>query len=359
MDREPVINLVSNFDAKLGTEVSFVYLGSKKITKNKISIRENYSLSPVVFENEVTKFDKTNKIPPNVLTNGKSYKMKVCTYTEDDGWGEWSAETSFLCLSTPNITFDNIDNKNFIYNDDVMMSAIYRQEQGERVLSYQFALLDQNKVTITNYPTRIPNPATPTIFTERISGLVKGKLYYITCSVITKNGLSYTEIKEFIPQFIAPSVNSILEVNNSDESGQVLVQAYLKQMLGTQVKPYVPYAPNDNPENFVFIGNEWIVIPPEMPLYFTDLGMAKSSDWMAKVWCKNVLNGVMLEFSRIYGQETKMKFIKYDDYIVCEKEMNGIKSRTRSNIVNGLGLKEFYLYIKVIEFRVEMVITPK
>lgn len=359
MDQKPVINLITNFDAKIGTTINFVYLGSKKTTRNGISIREDTNQGAVVYTSEVTKFDKNYDIPAGALTNGQSYKIKVRVYTEEDGWGEWSLEASFICLATPKITFDNIDNKKFIYNDDVMMVAIYRQEQGERVINYKFSLLDQNKVPISVYPTRIPDPSSPTVFQERVDGLVKGQLYYISCNVITKNGLNYTEIKEFIPQYIAPSVNSILEVSNHDDSGQVLVQAYLKQLLGTQVKPYIPYAANDNPENYVYIGGEWIVIPPEMPLYFTRLGMAKASDWMAKIWCKNVINGVMLDFSKEYGEDVHMKFIKYDDYIVCEKELNGIRSRTRSNIVEGLGLKEFFLYIKVIEFRVEMVIVPK
>ena len=92
---------------------------------------------------------------------------------------------------------------------------------------------------------------------------------------------------------------------------------------------------------------------------YTRLGMAKASDWITKVWCKNVLNGTMFRFAEEENGGVHINFVKHDDYITCEKEYMGVKSRTKSNVVTGLGLKEFYLYIKIIEYRVQMKIVPK
>lgn len=355
----PFLNIIDNFDANFDYTMYFSYLGSSRMIKNKLSIRESNS-DKSVYERESTKFDKSHVVPKGVLVNGKSYKAKISIMQETgEEWTGWSPEVEFLCLSTPVIVFDNIDHQRFVYNDDVMMTAIYRQEQGEKVEAFQFVLMDENKVPLTEFPTRIPNPRTPSILQERVSGLVKGRLYYLSCKVITTNGINYTEFQEFIPQFIAPTVNGIVQVSNQGDSGQVLVQAFLKQMLGTQAKAYVPYADDDGEWNYVFLNDDWIVIPPDMPLVFTRLGMAKSSDWIGKIWCKNVPNGLMLDFSRELGEETHIKFYKHDEYITCEKEFAGIKSRTKSNTVKGLKLKEFYLYIKVIEYRVQMKIVPK
>ncbi|MBO1087236.1 hypothetical protein [Enterococcus mundtii] len=356
---KPYLNLIENFDATQEYVVYFTYLGSSRMIRNKLSIRETNSDLPV-YERESTKFDKNHIIPAGVLQNGKSYKAKIQVMQEvGEEWTGWSPEVEFLCLSTPVITFDNIDNQKFVYNDDIMMTAIYRQEQGEKVETFQFTLMDSNKVPITEYPVRFPDLRTPSIFQERMSGLVKGRLYYVSCRVITANGINHFELKEFIPQYIAPTVNGIVQVSNQDQSGQVLVQSFLKQMLGTQAKAYVPYADDDGEWNYVFLDKNWIVIPPNMPLVFTRLGMAKSSDWVAKVWCKNIPNGLMFDFSRELGEDIHMKFYKHDDYITCEKEYLGIKSRTKSNTVKGLNLKEFYMYIRVIEYRVQIKIVPK
>lgn len=355
---KPYINLIENFDAKNRYTVTYTYLGSERITTNQLQIREAVSGSEPIYDRVSTRFDKNHTVPENILTNGKSYWAKLRVQLNENNWSDWSSEIEFMCLATPVLTFDSLDEKNYVYNNDVSMSVIYRQEQGERVETYQFTLMSQNKTPITKYPTRIPDTANPNVFTERMSNLVKGRLYYVGVRITTRNGINYYETHEFIPHFVTPSLEGIVEVKNNGDAGQVLVQSYLKQMLGTQTKPFIPSAPTDTPDNYTYIDGEWIIIPKEMPLMYTRLGMAKASDFITKVWCKNVLNGEMLYFTEENGGGVGMKFIKHDDYITCEKEYLGIKSRTRSNIVENLGLKEFYLYIKVVEYRIEMKIVP-
>lgn len=356
---QPYINYIDNFDAKKDYTIEYTYLGSERILTNQLSIRENKLNSTAIYNRESTKFDKSHLVPKGTLTNGKNYIAKIRVKISETTWSDWSPEVPFICLSTPTLSFETLDNKNYIYNDDVMMNIIYRQEQGEKIETYQITLMDQNKVPITLYPVRFPNPATPNTLTERVNGLVKGRLYYIGCRVTTKNGINYFETHEFIPHYVAPSISGVINVSSQPENGQILIQSFLKQLLGTQTKPFIPDADNSEPENYVYLNDEWVVIPPDKPLMYKDLGMAKASDWVAKIWCKNIPNGTFLDFERVNNEPVGMKFIKYDDYITCEKEYLGLKSRTKSNTVIGLGLNEFYLYIKVIEFRVQMTIIPK
>lgn len=350
--------MIENFDATKEYVVSYTYLGAQRITTNQLQIREAVSGSKPMYDRSLTRFDKNHTVQKDVLQNGKSYWARVRVQLDEKNWSDWSAETEFMCLRTPTLTFDSLDDKNYIYNNDVQMAVIYRQEQGERVETYQFTLLNQNKTPLHKYPTRIPEPTSPNVFTERISDLVKGKLYYVGVRITTVNGINYYETHEFIPHFVTPSLDGIVAVKNNGNDGQVLVQSFLKQMLGTQTKPFIPNGLNDSPLNYTFMNNEWIIIPQEMPLMFTRLGMAKASDFVVKVWCQNILNGTMLYFTEELGGGVPMKFVKHDNYITCEKEYHGIKSRTKSNTVDNLGLGEFYLYIKVIEFRVEMKIVP-
>ena len=355
---QPYINIVENFDANLDYVITYNYLGSERITTNEIQIREAVSGSLSVYTRESTKFDKNHLVPALSLLNGKTYWAKIRVKINETTWSEWSPEVEFMCLRKPNITFDSLDEKGYIYNNDIMMTAVYRQEQGERVETYQFTLMNQNKVPVTTYPVRIPDVSSPSVFTERISDLIKGRIYYIGCRVKTKNGINHFEVHEFIPHFVTPSLDGIVTVRNNSEEGQVLVQSYLKQMLGTQTKPFIPNAETDNSNNYTFMSGDWVIIPAEKPLMYTRLGMAKSSDWIMKVWCKNVLDGLMFDFSEQMGNGVHMRFYKNGEFITCEKEYNGVKSRAKSNMVYKLGLKEFFMYVKVVEYRVEIDIVP-
>ena len=361
---QPYINQVNNFDATQDYVIEYTYLGSERVLTNEVSIREDVKNSVAVYTRQSTKFDKIHTVAGGSLINGKNYliKLRVRLGTledEEGGWSDWSPELRFVCLATPTFIFSNLDKNSYVYNNDVMMQVIYRQEQGEKVETYQFSLLDQNKSPLTIFPTRTPNETSPNVLEERFNNLVKGRLYYIKCQVVTRNGINFFDTHQFVPHFASPSLDGIVETQNQSESGQILVQSFLKQTLGIQTRPFVVGENNNDSDNYTYLGNDWVVIPPDKPLKYTSMGMAKASDWVAKVWCKNILNGVFLDFEREDNNGIGLKFYKHDEYITCEKENLGFKSRTISNIVPNLKLKEFYLYIKVVEFRVLMEIVPK
>lgn len=350
---QPILNYIANFDANNEHTLSFVYLGAERTSTHMVSIREDKPNSKPVYEKTVINYDKEHILDEKTLKNGYSYLAKVRVKIGEE-WSEWSPEIKFMCLDTPVIEFDMIDKKNFIYTNDVQFNAVYRQAQSESVVSYQYTLYDQQHVVVKGYPTRTPNPLSPNIFTERISDLIKGKLYYVAVKVVTKHGLVHVHEQQFTPQYIVPSISGILQPKLNEKDAQITIEAFLKQMLGTPVKPFIPNRPTDSDDHYTYWQNDYVVIPKDNPLMFTKLGMAKASDFVVKLWCMDVSNGVMLDWSPELGKGTHIKFIKHDDYITCEKQFGKIKSRTRSNIVEGLGLKPFYLYIYVHEYRIEM-----
>ena len=359
---QPIVNLVSNFDANKEYEFTYTYLGSERILTNELSIREDKVGSSPVYTRTSTKFDKNHILPSGKLQNGKSYLVKIRVELEGS-WSVWSPEVAFTCLTTPKYTFENLQEEKFVYNNDVLMRIIFQQEQGDRVDTFNFVLMDQNRVPITKYPMRRPESNTPNVLQERISDLVKGKLYYIGCYVTTLKGIQFFDAHEFIPHFVAPGSAGVVEVQNQADSGQVMVQAFLRQHTGIQTTPYISEDVESIPSSYVFLNGEWIVIPPHRPLMYKKMGMAKASDFVLKLWCKNVTNGTFLHFTEEDGNGIGIKFVKHRDYITVEKEFlndggNGIVSRTKSNTIPNLGLKEFYLYVKVFEFRVHVEIIP-
>lgn len=354
---QPILNQVRNYDANEEYTFNFMYLGAESTTTNTLSIRKDEPDSKPIYEQDQVSLDKNHILPAKTLTNGNAYLAKVRVKT-DNGYSEWSSEIKFMCFTTPKILFDTIDQKQFIYTNDVLMSAVYMQAQGEPVETYQFTLYDQRHVIVQKYPVRVPDADSPTRFSERVKDIRKGKLYYIGLKVTTKHDMIYEQLQQFTAQYVTPSISGIVHpVLNKDE-GQISVELFLKQMLGTSARAYIPNRKNDNDDQYTYWKDDYVVVPKENPLMYTKLAMAKASDWVAKLWVMNVQNGVFLDFAPAFGDGQHIRFIKYDDYITCEKQAGKIVSRTRSNKVPGLKLRPFYLYIKVKEYRIEMRIVP-
>lgn len=340
----------------------YTYLGSQRILTNELTIRENKVGSQPVYTRQSTKFDKSHLLPSKNLQNGRNYIVKIRVQLET-GWSVWSPEVEFTCLTTPKYTFENLQEEKFVYNNDVLMRIIFQQAQGDRVETYQFVLMDQNRIPKVKYPMRKPQSSLPNVLEERVTDLVKGKLYYIGCYVTTVNGVQFFDSHEFIPHFVAPGSAGVVEVESHEDSGQVMVQAFLRQHTGIQTTPFIPGQKESTPASYVFLDGEWIVIPPHRPLMYKKMGMAKASDFVLKLWCKNVVDGRFLYFTEEDGNGIGISIVKHRDYITVEKSFlndggNGIVSRTKSNVVPNLGLKSFFLYVKVFEFRVHVEIVP-
>jgi hypothetical protein len=332
-------------------------LGAEHTTTNTLSIREDGPGTKPVYEKDQVSLDKNHILPAKTLNNGTAYLAKVRVKLKD-GYSEWSPEIKFTCYTTPRILFDTIDQHQFIYTNDVLMSAIYTQAQNEPVTSYQYTLYDQRHVTLVKYPIRKPERNSPTRFSERVSNIKKGKLYYIGLKVVTEHGIIYEQLQEFTAQYITPSVSGIIQPTMNKDDGQIVVDLFLKQLLGTSARAYIPHRKNDNADNYTYWKDDYVFVPKENPLIYTKLAMAKASDWIGKFWVMNVQNGLFLDFSPAEDRGQHIKFYKHDDYITCEKEFGQIKSRTRSNVIKDLKLRPFYMFVYVKEYRVEIKIVP-
>lgn len=354
---QPILNQAVNYDAKTRKVFTFTYLGPEMTTTNTLSIREDKADSKPVYEKDQVSLDKNHILPPGTLNNGTAYIAKVRVKVKD-GYSEWSPEIKFSCFTTPRIIFDTIDQKQFIYTNDILMSATYMQEQGDMVKEYQYTLYDQRHVALKRYPPRVPSRESPTRFSERMKGIEKGKLYYVGLKVTTQHGIIYEELQEFTAQYVTPSVSGIVQPVMNKRDGQVVLSLFLKQLLGTSARAFIKYRENDNDDNYTYWKDDYVFIPKDNPLMYTDLAMAKASNWIGKLWVMNVQDGLFLDFAPKKGEGQHIKFYKRGDYITCEKKAGKIVSRTRSNKIANLGLRPFYLYIKVMEYRVEMYIEP-
>lgn len=344
---------IEPWDATKGTSVYFTYTGFKQALENELVITDD-ATGEIVYQFLFSSFEKVHHLPPNELFNGKVYKARLRVRDTDGVYSPYSNTVEFRTFKSPVLDITSIDNHGYVYNTDVTFEAIYSQENKENVKNYRFSLYDENEDLIRDYPIR--NPERPNELTEVITGLEKGKGYFIQCSIETVNGMVYTHRERFIPMYIVPSINGVISTRSDKEEGFIRVTSNLKQIIGTQVQGTPRVIGDDyDSDNYEYFEEDWIVIPKERPVLFTGLGMNRASDFVMKVWCKSVpSNTKFLDLSPTKNEGIPIEFWKYDNKVVAVKKLNGTTSRYCSNVVTIPKDAPFMLYVKVIEHRIDL-----
>ncbi|EOO44271.1 hypothetical protein [Bacillus cereus] len=354
-DIQPFLQRIEPFDATKGTSVYFTYTGSQQSMVNNLHIYDK-NTGMAVYDHEWSSFERVHHIPDGALQNGKKYVAKIRVKFSDSTYSPYSQEVVFATVKTPILDIDNIDGLGHVYNANVTFIAKYSQANGEAVKNYRFILYDEHEDVIEKFPLRMPIDS-PNRLTETVTGLEKSKGYFIECIVETTNGFVHSHRERFIPLYIVPSINGVISTRNDSEEGFVRITSNLKQILGTQVEG-TPQVDDDGMDsnNYEYIDNDWIVVPKERPIMFKGLGMNRASDFVMKVWCKDIPNDTM--FMEMSQKGTKndlpIQLWKYKDRVLAIKEYKGVKARYCSNIVTIPKGTAFMLYVKVIEHRIDL-----
>ncbi|KEK23938.1 hypothetical protein [Bacillus gaemokensis] len=354
VDIKPSLLVIQPFDATKGASIYYTYTGSKQSLKNQLVVTDTKT-NEIVYSFEYSSYEKVHHVPPNILLNGKSYKAKIRAISSDGDQSPYSNEVQFKTFSNPVLDIDNIDGQGYVYNSDVTFIAIYSQSEGESVKTYRFSLFDENEDLIENYPIRVPSA--PNSLTEVVRGLEKGKGYFIECSIETVNGVVWTHRERFIPLYIVPSVNGVINTRNDSDEGVVKVTANLKQLLGTQVTSGARTEKSEGQikEDYKYEGDEWVIVPKGKPVIFKGLGMNRASDFVMKVWCKKIPNGTkFLDLSPVDNTGIAIEFWKYSNKVIAVKKYGRVVSRHCSNVVTIPYDSPFMLYAKAIEHRIDL-----
>ncbi|MFJ8247280.1 hypothetical protein [Peribacillus asahii] len=350
----PKLTSIVPFDALRGTSIYFTYFGSKQAVQNELLIREK-DTGLAVYSFSQTGLEKVHHVPPAVVENGKTYTGKLRVKFLDGTYSPYSNEVEFHVIATPILDIESVDGQGYVYNSDVTFVARYTQAHGEKVKTYRFHLYDENEDMIKSFPLRTPEDEAE--LTETVTGLEKGKGYFIECVIQTVRGFTWSQKEKFVPLYLIPSINGLVQTRSDNEEGFIRVTANLKQLLGTQVRVTDP---NDTyiSDNYEYEDEDWIIVPDGNPLVFKGLGMNRASDFVMKVWCKNVpIDTKFLELSPPQGEGIPIELWRYHDRIVAVKRYAGAKSVYCSNIIEMPEEREFMLYVKVIEHRIQLTIT--
>lgn len=349
----PMLFEIEPFDATKGTSVYFSYTGSKQALENELVVTD-VATEQIVYSFTYSSFERVHHLPPNHFVNGKVYSAKVRVKASDGTYSPYSSNVQFRTFKTPVLDIVSIDGQGYVYNRDVTFEAMYTQDDGENVKSYRFSLYDENEDLIRDYPVRTIQGSND--LTEIVEGLEKGKGYFIQCSIETVNGLKYSHRERFIPMYIVPSINGVISTRNDYDEGFIRITANLKQITGTQVQG-TPSVDDDgyDSNNYEYIDNEWIIIPKDRPVMFKGLGMNRASDFVMKVWCKDIPDDTkFLEVSPVDDTGIAIEFWKYKDRVLAVKRLNGAVARYCSNIVTIPAGVAFMLYVKTVEHRIDL-----
>lgn len=347
---KPVLLTIQSFDANRGASVYYTYTGSKQITYNELVIT-NVATGLVVYKFENQSYEKVHHIPPAILQNGKTYKAEIRVMHSDNSFSDYSNAVQFYTVTTPVLDIVSIDGQGYIYNTDVTFVANYEQEESDIIRRYRFSLYDENDFLLKNYPMRY-NDKREVIETvsETINDLKKGQGYYIEVSIETEKGMFHSQKERFIPMYVTPAVKGIIEAENDGDNGFVRVNARLKQLLGTSITANEYY-------NYDYIDKDWIDIPNQAPVLFRGLGMNRASDFIMKVWFKSVPIGEMFLSLTQEDGLISIDFYREKDRVIAKKYINDIGAVYTSNILETELNDEVYMFVKVIEHRIEILIS--
>lgn len=179
------------FDANVGygidEVVEIVYSGVAR--SNKLYVYESDTNRLVIdgYENATDRLI----IPPNRLTNSKSYYICVSITNINNEVTELSDYVFFTCYSTPSLYFNNVNDGDVIYTTSITASLTYIQPEDRELLSYRFYIYEYNQTTESYENT--PMSSSSTYFDSTMSytfkGLEANKTYYIRAVGDTVDGM--------------------------------------------------------------------------------------------------------------------------------------------------------------------------
>lgn len=346
---KPILSNISTFDTNKGASVYFTYTGSRQIKNNEFKITELLS-GKVVYQFKYESFEKVHHVPPAILNNGYTYTAEIRVELLDGEVSEWSSPLTFKTSTTPVLDIVSIDGDGYVYNNNVTFEARYSQNEGEIILRYRFSVYNENNVLLKNYPIRQnKTKENLTIVSETVEDLEKGKGYYVEVMIETESNMFYTHKERFIPMFIAPYADGVMVLGNDEDNGFVRVSAKLIALKGAPITI-------DKDYQYEYVDGEWVVVPKDIPIVFNGLGMNRASDFIIKLWFRNVEDGEkFLSFEDEEGN-TGIDFYKKKDRVVAVKKINGVVASYASNKLSIDKEEEGFLYVKVIEHRLDLIL---
>lgn len=182
-----------------------------------------------MYDNTVTSFILSHKIPANTLTNGVSYYLQIAVFDKDNTYSQYSSTLFFTCYLTPSFSL-NIESNQIIQAANYTVQVTYTQAQSEPLNEWKLILYNGNNTSIlsTDY-----YYASSTMQYE-LTGLQNASKYYIEGSYVTVHGMTgSTGQIPFSVEFAQTGGFYNVELENLCNQGQIRIRCNLISIVGT------------------------------------------------------------------------------------------------------------------------------
>lgn len=220
---KPVLYNIQSFDSIEELTISFLWNGNQSFG-NICTIKENDVNERIVYQASETTMQLKHTVPANILTNGKSYSVKIAVLDIDNNVSEESDAVLFYCFTTPSFSFVNIEQDQLIKNASYEVIMNYSQIENEPLQSWEITLYDTSRSKLQT---------SGVCYDEKIcytlTNLEDKQDYYLKATCMTVNGLEVsTDYLFFQVRYKYPSIYSLLTLENVKNNGYIKLRSNIR-----------------------------------------------------------------------------------------------------------------------------------
>lgn len=211
----PILSIISTFDPKNTTNISFTYSGSQ--IKSKRIIVTNNATSKVVIDNTQLGMKLSYELASNTLQPGQ-YTARLQVFDFNGNSSELSQPVLFYCYTTPTLKFLGLKDK--ITTASIQLNLSYSQSENDGLKEYVYYLYDANMNLVEKSSVFYNSDH----YTYTFLGIKNLSRYYARCIGKTIHGMNCdTGYCEFTVEYIVNPNNMLVELINNYCEGYISI----------------------------------------------------------------------------------------------------------------------------------------
>ena len=284
---KPILYKIKTFDAINNNILKFVWDGNQSF--GNICIIKNNVDNTIVYSQSETTMRLEHNLSANTLKNGTWYNVVIASIDVDGNVSDYSDPIVFYCLTTPNLTFTNIEQNAILRNSSYKLTLSYSQAENEILESYEISLYDNSKSLLQT--SGVIYSSANLEYT--LTGLEDNQTYYVRATCYTVNGMDgFTEYIPISVNYKQPDYYSLLTLENVRNNGYIKLQSNIRA---------VECVVNGTP---IFIDDEFIDLTNNILGIHKDYSI--DADYIILFSGYNLMNGIIMEI----GNTTKLYLAK-------------------------------------------------
>ena len=220
---KPILYKIKTFDSTKNNIFKFIWEGNQSF--GNICIIRNNVTNAIVYSQSETSMRLEHNIAACTLTNGVWYNVVIASIDVNGNVSDYSDPMVFYCLSTPILSFTNIEHNSIIRNASYRISMSYFQAENETLESYEISLYNNSKNLIQT--SGVVYSSVNLEYT--LTSLEDNQTYYVRGTCYTLNGMEGET--DFIPisvNYTQPNYYSLLTLENVRSNGYIKLQSNIR-----------------------------------------------------------------------------------------------------------------------------------